>query len=150
MADKHIPGATISVVKNGQVFFQKGYGDAYPSGVRLHCPFLFVYWHDCHIYCSQGAFSAWCKYWKAYRKRDRKQLTAYIGKSETLSLDRLEQVAQLLDRSVTVSHIKRVKAAYSIGKPEGSVIALIVAVIHNIKVSSGSSAPGRLCAEPTL
>ena len=54
----------------------------------------------------QGNFTA-CKecrqhgsYWKAYRKRSGRMYRAYLGKTQHLSLDRLNEVAMALSRSI--------------------------------------------------
>ncbi len=61
-------------------------------------------------------------YWKAYRRRDGKLLSAYLGKSESLTLERLREVAARLNAA---SDHQTEQTGHSDGTPDPPAVPLV-------------------------
>jgi DNA-binding CsgD family transcriptional regulator len=61
-----------------------------------HCSFRFE--TDCTAFTARREQRPGGRYWYAYRRKQGKLRSAYLGKSEELTLDRLSSIAEILER----------------------------------------------------
>jgi predicted ATPase/DNA-binding CsgD family transcriptional regulator len=132
-----------------------GTGDTATASIEVGSPLWFA-WLNTHssfrFESPDGSFSARKEfrsgnpYWYAYRKRQGKRVTTYIGKPEEVSGACLRTVAGRLTRLED----KYVKEKGALGTPPGELPGAKSRLAGSKHIARGTSARHRLCSPPPV